>query len=163
MKAMGCLNDCNIAFTKTWIDNVDQDDTPIEIAIDVWTRHGYMHQIFYTTSIIFEEFGRKMTDKSYQLDDQLDIEFKESGFHPAVLFRFLSADFHGVIPIEVDLQVLDNPDESARCRMRVEIEAGMLERFGKAVQRVAHGAVGEACRLNPSLPARCIPGDTEEY
>lgn len=158
---MSHINDCNIAFKLEWIDNACQGNSLIEIAIDVWTKNGYMHQIFYTTNLEFEQFGQRLVDKSYSLDEVMNISFRESGFHPAVHFCLLAADVHGVVPIEVDLQILDNPNETARCQMRVEAELGMLERFGKAVQRVAYGTVGGGCKLNPDLPARCVPCEWE--
>lgn len=159
MKAMGCLNNCNIVFTKIWEDNLNQSDLLLEVAIDVWTKNGYMHQVFYTSTFEFEKFGQAVVTKSYSLNDQLNIRFQESGFHQAVDFCFLPANYHGIIPIDIDLQVLDNPNELARCQIRVETEPGMLERFGRAIRRVAYGEVGKVCKLNPDLPAKCIPCD----
>ncbi len=150
---------CNISFCKSWTDNELAENPWNEYGIEVLTKNGYMHQVLDAMAFDFSDFGQKMIDKSYLLDVVIEVEFPTIGSCAPIRFAFLSANSRGIIPIEIDLQVYDNPDENARCRMRIEAEPGMLERFGRAVQRVAFGEVGSACRLNPGLPVKCAPMD----
>lgn len=147
-------SNCNIAFTKIWSDDSCQENLFIELSIDVWSPHSYMHQEFYADAYTFQNFGQMVVDKSFELNASLAFDFQESGMHPALRLRFFPANSKGIVPVEIDLQVYDNPDENARCRMRIEAEPGMLERFGRAAQRVAFGEVGSVCRLNPDLPIK---------
>lgn len=151
---MDLSSNCNIALTKKW-----SDDSLIELAIDVWTPHGYMYQEFYAAVSSCRELGQMMISCSRASSDLASFDFEEAGMHPAIRFRFLPNDSRGIIPIEIDLQVYDSPEECSRCRMRIEAEPGMLERFGNAVQRVASGEVGSGCKLNPNLPSKCVPSD----
>lgn len=148
---------CNVSFCKSWTDNELAENPWNEYGIEVLTENGYMHQVLDAMAYDFRDFGQKMIDKSYLLDVVVEVEFATIGSCAPIRFTFLPANPRGIIPIEIDLQVYDNPDENARCRMRIEAEPGMLERFGKAVQRVAIGEVGGACSLNPDLPANCAP------
>lgn len=152
----------NIALTKRWSDNLDCDDMWIRLDIDIWAKDIYVHQVFDSMISSLNEFGDAVIQKTRNPYEMLTYVFEPIGYG-ASRVEFCFHPSSSSVKIVVIIDFLDSFDHQSKHQISLLAELQMLEDFGHGIKRLASGNVGDSRRLNPNLPARCIPVEEIDF
>jgi len=134
----------NIILKKIW-----EDETMIELKITVISKYVTSYQLCYVNEIEIQEMVTKIKEYIEDFTKDVYIQFgeKDGNYTPAYSMNFLSADSHGHVNIEVDVEIDDVEDRSHRCKYFVQSELGAIERFGEKSLRLYEAEVGTSISM----------------
>lgn len=134
----------NMIFEKIW-----QDKDLIELRITAISKYVNAYQNCYVENNFLKGVPEIISNYIKNYDEECYIEFgkKEGNFTPAFSMKFLPADIHGYVKIEVDLEIADNETRAHRCCFYVDSELGLIERMGKSLSELGDSEIGDVCTL----------------
>lgn len=152
------LTPCNLTLTKCWSDNLDCDDMWIKFDIDVWAKDIYIHQAFDTMISTFKQFGEEVVQISRKYEGVLDFTFKPFSPESSQVEFCIEPPY-----VNISIILPESMNPQYEYSLQILAQAQMLEDFGHGIKRLASGGVGDSRRLNPNLPARCIPVEEVDF
>lgn len=129
----------NLIFEKIY-----QDDNLIELKISAFSEYVSAYQNCYIQDTALLYIAKKICNYTHHYEESYYLEFghKEGDYTPAFSMELLPADSFGHVKIEVDLEINDNDTRAHHCPFYVNSELGLVEQFGKSLERLVHEPVG---------------------
>lgn len=134
----------NIIFEKIW-----QDEDLIELKITAISEYVKAYQNCYVDNNFLKGISEIISNYIKNHGDECYIEFgkKDGNFTPAFSMKFLPADIHGHVKVEVDLEIADNETRAHRCCFYVDSELGVIEKMGKSLSALGNCELGDVATL----------------
>lgn len=139
------MADNNIIFEKVW-----QDQNLIELKITAVSEFVKAYQNCYVGDSLLKDSAEEMLRYVKKPSKECYLVFgnKTGNFTPAFSMLFLPSDKLGHVKIEVDIEIDDNSVRAHRCCFYVDGELGLIDKLGKAFNKLVEGEIGEICSLN---------------
>lgn len=120
----------NIVFKKIW-----QEADLIEFEIMIETNSAHLRQKCYIQSDALMDIGNRIEEYSINGDTNLYVEFGNKGkeYTPGFSMLLYSADMHGHLRIELDIEI-DDGSRDHRCQIYIYSELGMIQQLGGKLQ-----------------------------
>lgn len=122
----------NICIKKIW-----EDEGLIELFVIAQSKFATIKQTCYISTDDLKN-NSDIIKIYIQSNVQTYVEFGkiEGNYSPAFSMKLYPCDDYGHLAIEVDMEIADNKTRAHRCKLFVNTELGMIERFGNNLKSI---------------------------